>query len=184
MFSSKIKYCLWKMKKNKIIIRNITCFSCSKKKRWNVRFIYNKILWFGRSYWFIPTLLSIISQWQSKVGTHAVTFLPHFCIILYIVELGFVSLSRICLKYLLFWRYVTINQSRQTSIRSVQTSIRRKERNALMLMLWKRQCVPKHTSTLEYHVSDASLLIYKSIYMCNPKLLFNDIWSSLIICNL
>jgi hypothetical protein len=89
----------------------------------------------------------------------------------------FVSLSRICLKYLLFWRYVTINQSRQTNIRSVQTSIRRKERNALMLMLWKRQCVPKHTSTLEYHVSDASLLIYKSIYMCNPKLLFNDIWS-------
>jgi hypothetical protein len=159
-------------------------FSCSKKKRWNVRFTYNKILWFGRSYLFIPSLLSIISQWQSKVGTHAVTFLPHFCIILYIVELGFVSLSRICLKYLLFWRYVTINQSRQTNIRSVQTSIRRKERNALMLMLWKRQCVPKHTSTLEYHVSDASLLIYKSKYMCNLKLLFNDIWSSLIICNL
>jgi hypothetical protein len=48
-------------------------------------------------------------------------------------------------------------------------------RNALMLMLWKRQCVPKHTSTLEYHVSDASLLIYKLKYMCNPKLLFNDI---------
>ena len=44
-----------------------------------------------------------------------------------------------------------------------------------MLMLWKRQCVPKHTSTLEYHVSDASLLIYKSKYMCNLKLLFNDI---------
>jgi hypothetical protein len=105
--------------------------------------------------------------WTWKTS-HAVTFLPHFCIILYIVELGFVSLSRICLKYLLFWRYVTINRSRQTNIRSVQTSIRRKERNALMLMLWKRQCVPKHTSTLEYHVSDGVI--------CDCKLMKGDLW--------